>query len=83
MTAEEGVQPRKLSEGAREKIKLRATYVNGIANAFIVAAVLTIPLSMLSDMLHPASGVPFSALCLFVSLRPHWLAQGALDGLDR
>lgn len=72
-----------LTEGRREKIKLRANYINGIALAFIVAAALTIPLSVAGNVLHPAIGIPFAGLCFFVSLRLHLLAQQVLEDLDR
>ena len=72
-----------LSEAQREKIKLRANYINGIALAFVVAAALTIPLSVAGNVLHPAIGIPFAGLCFFVSLRLHLLAQDVLEDLCR
>lgn len=80
----ETIQKREpLSEGRREKIKLRANYVNGIALAFVVAAALTIPISVAGNVLHPAIGIPFAGLCFFVSLRLPLLAQQVLEDLDR
>ena len=66
----------------REKIKLRAASINGIANAFVVAGAPTIPLSVATDTLEAAFGIPFAVLCFAISLRHHLLAQDSLNGSD-
>lgn len=72
-----------VTDAQKEKIKLRAAYVNGMANAFVVAGALTVPLAVATNSLPPAFAAPFSFVCFGVSFRLHIIAQGVLDGLDQ
>ena len=77
----------RLTEAGREQIKLRASFLNGIAIAtFAVGALGPITKAVLetpADQRVIAGGVAFGLVCLLISGVIHFIAYRYLKELDR
>jgi hypothetical protein len=77
----------RLTEAGRERIKLRANFLNGIAIATFAVGTLgalsKAHLEMSADVWVIAVGVAFAAVCLLVSGILHFVAYRHLKELDR
>ena len=75
-----------LSEGQREKIKLRATYLNGLAIGLVLVGGISLPTTIAFNSRGPSELLIAGSLFLFsVGISPyiHWIATKVLGGLDR
>jgi hypothetical protein len=75
-----------LSEGQREQIKLRATYLNGLAIGLVLVGGISLPTTIAFNARSPAELLIAGSLFLFsfvVSPYIHWIATKVLGGLDR
>ena len=75
-----------LSEGQRERIKLRATCLNGLAIGLVLVGGLSLPTTIAFNSRSPSELVIAGSLFLFsfvASPYIHWIATKVLGGLDR
>ena len=75
-----------LSEGQRERIKLRATYLNGLSIGLVLVGGLSLPTTIAFNAQTPSELLIAASLFLFsfvASPYIHWIATKVLGGLDR
>jgi hypothetical protein len=74
------------SEGQKEQIKLRATYLNGLAIGLVLVGGISLPTTIAFNARSPSELLIAGSLFLFsfvVSPYIHWIATKVLGGLDR
>ena len=75
-----------LTEGQREQVKLRATYLNGLAIGLALVGGISLPTTISFNARNPSELLIAGSLFLFsfvVSPYIHWIATKVLGGLDR
>lgn len=77
----------RLSDGSKERIKLRSTYINGIALSILSIGVFApVAAWIFFDRIKPERlylGLAFVAFCFVASYGLHFLAQANLRELDK
>lgn len=75
-----------VSEAEKERVKIRATYLNNIGVGFAIGAGVTTSIAVLSDgAVQPADDIRIGLAVLFavISALLHFGAMLVLGGLDR
>ncbi len=74
-----------LSEGSKERVKLRSTFLNNIAVGVALLGTVSTILGLATGAQHGAGNLVLSiaAICIAVSLGIHVIAVRALGDLDR
>ncbi|WP_139798245.1 hypothetical protein [Fulvimarina manganoxydans] len=83
-SGDEGLAPRQKTEAEREQIKLRATYLSGIAIGVFLVGGLSLPSSILiSGKQNFWIAFAIAIVCVGASPVIHWAARRSLKDLDR